>query len=112
MTPVEASKEENENKVWRNLYDPPERKTPKFSVGDKVRISKKKGIFEKGYTPKWTEEIFTISKIQYTDPITYKITDYNGEEIKGNFTNESYRKRRKKRSELRRLSGRREINLS
>ena len=39
MTPVEASKEENENKVWRNLYDPPERKTPKFSVGDKVRIS-------------------------------------------------------------------------
>ena len=44
-----------------------------------------KGIFEKGYTPKWTEEIFTISKIQYTDPITYKITDHNGEEIKGSF---------------------------
>jgi len=85
MTPVEASKEENENKVWRTLYDPPERNTPKFSVGDKVRISRKKGIFEKGYTPKWTEEIFTISKIQYTDPITYKITDYNGEEIKGSF---------------------------
>ena len=76
MTPVEASKEENENKVWRTLYDPPERNTPKFSVGDKVRISRKK-IFEKGYTPKWTEEIITISKIQYTAPKTYKITDYN-----------------------------------
>ena len=93
MTPVEASKEENENKVWRNLYNSPERKTPKFSVGDKVRISKKKGIFEKGYTPKWTEEIFTISKIQYTDPVTYKITaDYNGEEIKGSFYEQELQK--------------------
>ena len=76
MTPVEASKEENESKVWRTLYDPPERNTPKFAVGDKVGISRKKGIFEKGYTPKWTEEIFTISKIQYTDPITYKTVSY------------------------------------
>ena len=68
-------------------------KTPKFSVGDKVRISKKKGIFEKGYTPKWTEKIFTISKIQYTDPVTYKITaDYNGEEIKGSFYEQELQK--------------------
>ena len=92
MTPVEASKEENENKVWINLYNPLERKTPKFSVGDKVRISKKKRIFEKGYTPKWTEKIFTISKIQYTDPVTYKITDYNGEEIKGSFYEQELQK--------------------
>ena len=35
MTPKEASKNENETKVWRNLYgnyDPPDRKTPKFSI--------------------------------------------------------------------------------
>ena len=76
----------------RNLYNPPERKTHKFSVGDKVRISKKKGIFEKGYTPKWTEEMFTISKIQYTDPITYKITDHNGEEINGSFYEQELQK--------------------
>ena len=76
MTPTEASKRENENKVWRNLYDdysPPERKAPKFSVDDKIRITKKKGIFDKGYTPRWTEEVSTVSKIRYTDPITYRL---------------------------------------
>ena len=45
MTPVKASKKENELTVLRNLY--PEHLeirdiNPKFSVGDKVRISKKK----------------------------------------------------------------------
>ena len=88
MTPVEASKKKNEPTVWRNLY--PDRfkihdLTPKFSVGDKVRISKKKKTFEKGYTTRWTEEIFTITEIQNTDPITYKIEDLQGEKIKGSF---------------------------
>ena len=88
LTPVEASKKKNELTVWRNLY--PDRfkihdLTPKFSVGDKVRISKKKKTFEKGYTTRWTEEIFTITKIQNTNPITYKIADFQGEEIDGTF---------------------------
>ena len=88
MTPVEASKKENELTVWRNLYPDRHKRieiNPKFSVGDRVRISKKKAVFEKGYTTRWTEEIFTITKIQYTSPITYKIADLNGEEIKGSF---------------------------
>ena len=87
MTPVEASKKENENQVWLNLYSfprPPAKK-PKFSVGDKVRISKKKTTFEKGYTPRWTEEVFAIDKVQYTDPPTYKLKDLNDEEITGSF---------------------------
>ena len=88
MTPVEASEKENELTVWRNLY--PNRFgildiNPKFSVGDKVRISKKKALFEKGYTTRWTEEIFTITKIKRTSPVTYKIADLNGEEIDGTF---------------------------
>ena len=63
MTPVEASKKKNKLTVWRNLY--PEHLEirdvkPNFSIGDKVRISKKKKTFEKGYTTRWTEEIFTI----------------------------------------------------
>ena len=88
MTPVEASKKKNELTVWRNLY--PNRLNiininPKFSIGDKVRISKKKKTFEKGYTTRWTEEIFTITKINRTSPVTYKIADLNGEEIQGTF---------------------------
>ena len=51
MTPVKANKKENKLRVWRNLY--PEHFDvydikPKFSVGDKVRISRKKKNFEKG----------------------------------------------------------------
>ena len=88
LTPVEASKKKNELAVWRNLY--PDRfkiydLTPKFSVGDEVRISKNKAIFEKGYTTRWTEEIFTIIEIQNTNPVTYKLADLQGEEIKGTF---------------------------
>ena len=88
MTPVKASKKENELTVWRNLY--PDHLEicdikPKFSIGDKVRISKKKKTFEKGYTTRWTEEIFTIVEVKHTQPPTYKIADLNGEEIQGSF---------------------------
>ena len=88
FTPIDASKKKNELTVWRNLY--PDRHkinrlTPKFSVGDEVRISKKKKVFEKGYTSRWTEEIFTIKEIRDTNPITYKLMDLQGEEIKGTF---------------------------
>ena len=59
--------------------------TPQFSIGDNVRITKKKKTFEKGYTQRWTEEICTISKIQLTIPVSYKITDCNGEGIQASF---------------------------
>ena len=35
----------------------------KFKVGNSVLVSKYKTIFEKGYTPNWTTEIFTIVKV-------------------------------------------------
>ena len=59
---------------------------PKFKVGGKVRISKyKRKVFDKGYTPNWTEEMFLVDKIQSTNPITYKLKDLNNEEIQGSF---------------------------
>ena len=33
-------------------------KDPKFKVGDRVRISKYKNVFTKGYVPNWSEEVF------------------------------------------------------
>ena len=54
-------------------------------IGDNVRITKKKKTLDKGYTQRWTEEAFKISKIQLTIPVTSKITDYNGEKIRGSF---------------------------
>ena len=35
---------------------------------------------------------FTISKIQLPIPVTYKITDYNGEEIQGSFYEQELQK--------------------
>ena len=36
----------------------------------------RKKAFEKGYRPRWTEEIFTVSAVQPASPVTYKIIDY------------------------------------
>ena len=61
------------------------KRDPKFKVGDHFRISKYKNIFDKGYTPNWSEEVFAISKIKNALPWTYVINDLNGEEITGSF---------------------------
>ena len=68
--------------LFKDMWLSP-RKKPTFKVGDQVRISKTKRTFEKGYLPNYTEEIFTISKVLYTQPPTYKVKDYNGEELDG-----------------------------
>ena len=91
MTPVEASKKKNESTVYLHLYLYGNMKQlsskPKFKVGDKVRISKcKRKVFDKGFTPNWTEEIFLIDKIQSTNPITYRVT----RKYKRAFSNPNY----------------------
>ena len=58
---------------------------PKFKVGDRVRISKYKNIFAKGFIPNWSEEVFVIKKVKNTISWTYVINDLNGEEIIGAF---------------------------
>ena len=88
ITPIEASKKKNEGVVYFNLYGDMEtlKQKPKFKIGDMVRISKyKRKVFDKGYTPNWSEEVFTVDKIQYTNPITYKLKDLRGEDIQGSF---------------------------
>lgn len=61
-----------------------QRRRAKFKNGDYVRLSKYRTVFEKGYTPNWTTEVFRIRKVQYnTDPITYLLDDYQNCEIKG-----------------------------
>ena len=57
----------------------------RFKVGDRVRISKFKNIFAKGYTPNWSKEIFIVDKINDTVPYTYNIKDLNDEEIIDSF---------------------------
>ena len=71
--------------TYISTYKEINNKDPKFKVGDRVRISKCKNIFAKGYTPNWSEEIFVIKKVKNTVPWTYVINDLNGEEITRTF---------------------------
>ena len=69
----------------RVYIDEHNEKDSRFKVGDRVRISKFKDIFAKGYTPNWSKEIFIVDKINDTVPYTYNIKDLNDEEIIGSF---------------------------
>ena len=69
----------------RVYIDEHNEKYSRFKVGDRVRISKFKNIFAKGYTPNWSKEIFIVDKINDTVPYTYNLKDLNDEEIIGSF---------------------------
>lgn len=58
---------------------------PKFNVNDRVRISKYKRVFDKGYIPNWTNEVFTVYAVKPTKPVTYILEDSKGEILKGGF---------------------------
>ena len=94
MTPSDARKPSNRQQVFENLYFRKVQKRlrkPKYVVGDKVRITKKKNIFEKGFTVNWTDKIYTITQVLNTLPPTYKIRD-DKEEIEGSFYEQELQK--------------------
>ena len=45
-------------------------KAPKFKVNNKVRVTKYKDSFSKGYTKNWSREIFIIDSGLKTNPST------------------------------------------
>ena len=44
---------------------------------------RKKGTFEKGITPNWTEQMFTITTVKATKLPKYTIEDTRGEPVQG-----------------------------
>ena len=96
MTPEDARKPENFTRVL-SLQQFSEEKnkhqTPKYKVGDKVRISILKPSFTKGAKANWSEEIFEVYKIDTgTQPITYRLKDLVGETVEGGFYTEQLQK--------------------
>ena len=80
--------------LWEKLgvYREETPPSPKFKLGDHVRIEIRKGPFEKGYKPRFSSEIFTVTKIRRGTPgfpVAYKLLDDNGETIIGWFYNQS-----------------------
>lgn len=81
--------------VWTNLYDRGKhkisdnsklKKRPKYHIGDHVRITKYKHIFQKGYESNWSDEVFIISSIIERSPwVVYTLKDLQNESIVGTF---------------------------
>ena len=68
MKPVDVG---NNKRVYIDQHN---EKRSRFKLGDRVRVSKLKNIFAKGYTPNWSSEIFIVDKvIQYHIRIILKI---------------------------------------
>ena len=96
MRPVEVNKK-NEQEVFENLYGDWTGKVvpPKFKIGDKVRVSRYKSTFAKGYEMTFHNEIYTIYKVFRGTrassagralPTVYKLIDEeDGETIFGRF---------------------------
>ena len=43
-------------------------KAPKYKTGDRVKLTKYKNIFSKGYTKNWSKEVFVIDFVLKTNP--------------------------------------------
>ena len=86
MKPIDVK---NNKRVYIDEHN---EKYSRFKVGDRVRISKYKNIFAKGYTPNWSKEIFIVDKINDIVPYTYNLKDLNDEEIIGSFYDKELQK--------------------
>ena len=91
MKPIEVT-----NNSYAEYNEETNKKSPKFKVGDHVRISKYKNTFAKGYVPNWSEEVFIVNKIKNTVPWTYTINDLNDEPITGTFYEKELQKANQK----------------
>ena len=60
-------------------------KAPKFKVNDRVRISKYKNMFSKGYNENWSRERFIVDFALKADLWTYKSKYLNEENMKRSF---------------------------
>ena len=56
-----------------------------LKIGDKVRASKLRKTFPKGYHQLWSEEYFKINKIINSYPTRYLLKDLLDEDITGSF---------------------------
>jgi len=73
------------DKLLTTVYSRIKIAAPARFKGDSVRVSMYKTLFEKGYTPNWTTEVFKIIKVQKTNPVTYLLEDSCGKPIAGGF---------------------------
>ena len=86
MKPIDVK---NNKRVYINEHN---EKDSKFKVDDRVRTSRYKNIFAKGYALNGSSEIFIVDKINDTVPYTYNLKDLSDEEIIGSFYDKELQK--------------------
>ena len=89
--PIDVN-EKNASEIWDQVYgssvrDPGTEKT-KYSKHDAVRISRVKQLFEKGYLPTFSDQIYEVMKASRSRPNYYELADFEGEPIEGRFYTE------------------------
>ena len=82
----------NDVNIPGNSKDDRNKTKVKFKIGDRVRISYKREVFQKGYLPNWSNQIYTIASIIKSKPTTYTIENERHEIIKGSFYIEELQK--------------------
>ena len=83
IRPIDAYKNEYEHSISKRINRSSGAKNKrKLKVGDRVRIYRWKKDYEKGYTPRWTTEIFTIHSVKNNSiPPVYYLKDSDNELI-------------------------------
>jgi hypothetical protein len=90
MAPTAVDKQ-NEIPLWVK-QEQGSAKLPKkvnVKVGDYVRLSKAPKAFDRGFLPRWTEEVFQVTSVRvHRDPIQITVKDLNGDAVAGSFYKE------------------------
>ena len=84
MAPQDVTNE-NRDQVYKKMFPSKSLTTVcKLKEGDKVRALKEKTQFEKGYTQKWSDEIYKIKSVRQSNGVCwYILEDHVGEELPG-----------------------------
>ena len=84
----------NSSKVWNKLYGGRWKRPQevKLKVGDRVRLNKKFRTFKKSYLPGWTEEVFIVDRVKPGPVPTFRITEWDGTEVRGTFYTQDLQK--------------------
>jgi hypothetical protein len=91
MRPADVDGEEAARKAWTRLFYRDSCKiatthnAQAINTGQRARITRWKGNFEKGYLPNWSREHFIVQQRAAHPRAVYKITDSSGEPIEGAF---------------------------
>ena len=100
MRPIDVN-EENREEVFRKLYGfedyrqylDSKEKIPNIKVSDVVRVKYKRGAFDRGYHPRWSDRTYTVAQVLPTSGEPYfKLKDISGKIVRERFQRQNIQK--------------------